>query len=206
MRIDLPKIYPITDTRISGISTPEQVERLIAGGATLIQIREKHASSREFYEWAERAIAIAHSRGARIIINDRVDIALLLNADGIHLGQDDLPCAQARQILGKNAIIGLSTHTPEQVNEALNLPIDYIAYGPVFATTTKENPDAVVGLDGLSLARRLAHDVPLVAIGGISESNVGNVFYAGANSAALLSDLLSDADRITEKMRALSAN
>jgi thiamine-phosphate pyrophosphorylase len=206
VRIDLPKIYPITDTRISGISIPEQIERLIAGGATLIQIREKHASSREFYESAARAIAIAHSKGSRIIINDRVDIALLLNADGIHLGQDDLPCTQARRILGKNAIIGLSTHTPEQVNEALDLPIDYIAYGPVFTTTTKENPDAVVGLDGLSHARQLAPDFTIVAIGGISESNISGVFKAGADSAALLSDLLSDADQITKKMQALLAS
>ena len=114
----LPKIYPITDTRLTGISIPEQVERLIAGGATLVQVREKSMPSRQFYEAAAAAVAIGRSRGVLVLINDRVDIALAAGADGVHLGQDDLPPAEARKILGPKAIIGFSTHTVEQAVEA----------------------------------------------------------------------------------------
>ena len=203
MRFELPKIYPITDARISGISIPEQVERLIAGGATLIQLREKYSPSRDFYESAAKAVDIAHSAGARIIINDRVDIALALKADGVHLGQDDLPCTLARRILGDKAIIGLSTHSPEQAIAALSLPIDYIAIGPIFSTTTKDDPDPLVGLDGLTRTRRLIADFPLVAIGGIMCANMQEVIEAGADSAAIISDLVSDADQITLKLRGI---
>src|ERR1044072_6010050 len=100
MNFRLPRLYPITDTRLSGLSQAEQVRQMIAGGAKLIQLREKHASAAEFYSEAEKAIEIAHSQGVKIIINDRVDIALALKADGVHLGQDDLPPAQARKLLG----------------------------------------------------------------------------------------------------------
>ncbi len=203
MRFELPKIYPLTDARISGIPIPDQVERLIAGGAAFIQLREKHASSRDFYEAAAEAVDIARANGAQIIINDRVDIALALKADGVHLGQDDLPCTEARRLLGKNAIIGLSTHSPEQALAAVRLPIDYIAVGPIFSTTTKENPDAEVGLEGLSGTRSLVGGFPLVAIGGITRLNIASVLAAGADSAAVISDLISDADAITERMRIL---
>lgn len=203
VRFELPKIYPITDVLISGISIPEQVERLIAGGATLIQLREKYASSRDFYEAAECALEIARARGVRITINDRVDIALALKADGVHLGQNDLPCVHARRILGDGAIIGLSTHSHEQAIAALGLPINYIAIGPIFSTTTKVDPDAAVGLEGLSRVRSLIGDFPLVAIGGITESNLKSVFETGADSAAIISGLVSEASRITQKMRAI---
>lgn len=203
MRFELPKIYPLTDARISGIPIPDQVERLIAGGAAFIQLREKHASSRDFYEAAAKAVDIARANGVQIIINDRVDIALALKADGVHLGQDDLPCTEARGLLGKNAIIGLSTHSPEQALAAVRLPIDYIAVGPIFSTTTKENPDAEVGLEGLSGTRSLVGGFPLVAIGGITRLNIASVLAAGADSAAVISDLISHADAITERMRIL---
>ena len=203
MRFKLPKIYPITDTRISGIPIPEQVERLIEGGATLIQLREKHASSRDFYEAAAKAIDIARKSDVKIIINDRVDIALALKTDGVHLGQDDLPSLHARRILGETAVIGLSTHSPGQVIAALGLPIDYIAIGPIFSTSTKENADAVVGLEGLSHIRGMIADVPLVAIGGITASNLKSVLNAGADSAAVISDLICEADQITQRMKSL---
>ena len=203
MRFKLPKIYPITDTRISGIPIPEQVERLIEGGATLIQLREKHASSRDFYEAAANAIDIARKSDVKIIINDRVDIALALKTDGVHLGQDDLPSLHARRILGETAVIGLSTHSPGQVIAALGLPIDYIAIGPIFSTSTKENADAVVGLEGLSHIRGMIADVPLVAIGGITASNLKSVLNAGADSAAVISDLICEADQITQRMKSL---
>src|SRR5687768_5154472 len=134
----LPKIYPITDTRISGgLTHAEQVTRLRAGGARLIQLREKHLSPREFYHEAEAALAVARERNTRLIINDRADIALALGADGVHLGQDDLSPSAARRLLGPRFIIGYSTHSVAQAVEAARLPVDYVAVGPIFETGTK---------------------------------------------------------------------
>ncbi|MFN0278891.1 MAG: thiamine phosphate synthase [Pyrinomonadaceae bacterium] len=203
MNFELPLIYPITDVRISGVSHFEQVERLIAGGATLIQLREKHASPREFYESAAEVIVIAKRRGVRIIINDRVDIALTLKADGVHLGQDDMPPELAKTILGENAIIGFSTHALEQAKRAIRLPIDYIAFGPIFPTKTKDTPDYVVGLKGLSDVRKVVGNLPLVAIGGINATNLSSVFEAGADSAAMISALVSDPAKIEDRMKKL---
>ncbi|MGH9820424.1 MAG: thiamine phosphate synthase, partial [Pyrinomonadaceae bacterium] len=149
MNLKLPKIYAITDTALSGISHEEQVKRLIEGGITFIQLREKHSSPREFYESAKTAVAIAREHRVTIVINDRADIAVAVNADGVHLGQHDLSPKHARNLLGPNAIIGYSTHTLEQAQAALGLPVDYIAIGPVFATSTKQNPDAEVGIEGI---------------------------------------------------------
>ena len=140
LNLELPNIYPITDVLISGLSHAEQVERLIAGGASLIQLREKHASPREFYESASHAVKIAKELNIHVIINDRVDIALALDADGVHLGQDDMPPEKAREILGDDAIIGFSTHSVKQAHRALKLPVNYIAIGPIFPTQTKANP------------------------------------------------------------------
>ena len=207
-RLDLPKIYPITDTRISGLSHLEQVRRLANGGATFIQLRDKIAPAGEFFRTASRAVDFAKSVGLRIVINDRVDLAIALGADGVHLGQDDLPPIHARRLLGDERTIGFSTHTIEQVRAALELPVDYIAFGPIFGTSTKKNPDPVVGIDGLRSAREIAKDIPLVAIGGITRSNVAEVLSAGAHSAAIISDLLSDPDEISQTTAALleSAN
>jgi len=201
--LEIPKIYPVTDTVLSGLSHSEQVERLIDGGAKFIQVRDKHSSARDFYDSAEKAIAIARKSGVRIIINDRVDIALALEADGVHLGQDDLPPEYARGILGDDAIIGFSTHTPEQAYLATRLPSNYIAIGPIFSTQTKENPEPAVGLDGLSKAQKAVGNFPLVAIGGITSVNLESVFKAGADSAAIIRDLVSDADHISSKMKEL---
>ena len=205
MNFELPTIYPITDTRISGISHAEQIERLAAGGATLIQLREKHASPAEFFDAAEKAMNVARKLGVKIIINDRVDIALALQADGVHLGQDDLSPREARTLLSESAIIGYSTHSVEQAIEAIKLPIDYIAIGPAFETTTKLNPDAVVGLDGLRRVRNAIGKFPLVAIGGINLANLRSVFDGGADSAAMIGALLSDADDISQRLSRLLA-
>lgn len=196
----LPPIYPITDTRLSGLSHAGQVEQLIAGGATLVQLREKHASPREFYEDAEKALTIARAHNVKIIINDRVDIALTLGADGVHLGQDDLPPREARKILGDDAIIGFSTHNLKQALEAAKLPVDYIAFGPVYDTQTKENPDATVGLDALRSVLEVVNDFPLVAIGGINSGNLEQVLKSGADSAAIISDLFTPPGNITQNM------
>ncbi len=197
----LPKIYPITDTRISRISHVAQIEKLIEGGATFIQLREKYAPPQEFYEAAKLALQFARKRDVKIIINDRVDIALALKADGVHLGQDDLPPEKARQILGEKAIIGFSTHNLEQAIQAVALPVDYLAIGPVHATATKENPDQTVGLEGIKTVKEAVGSFPLVAIGGINYQNYRQVFKSGADSAAVVNDLIRDADKIAEKMR-----
>lgn len=195
MLLELPKLYPITDRRLSGLSHVEQVARLIDGGATLIQLRDKHLSPREFYCEAEEALKLARARGVRLVINDRADIALALGADGVHLGQDDMPPAAARALLGKDAIIGFSTHSVEQVIEAGRAPVTYVAIGPVFATSSKERPDPVVGLEGVRRVRdALGRTMPLVAIGGITRENARSVLDAGADSVAVISAVLSAAD------------
>jgi len=197
----LPKIYPITDAAISSLTHAEQVAQLLTGGASLIQLREKNNSPRDFFADASVALRLARTARATIIINDRVDIALALGADGVHLGQSDLPVKAARQLLGPQAIIGYSTHNLDQVREALDLPIDYLAFGPVFSTRTKKNPDPVAGLNQLQAAKALAGDLPLVAIGGIRQSNLADVFAAGADSAAIISEILSTHRDIATNLR-----
>lgn len=204
-KFKLPKIYPITDVRLSGISHAEQVERLIEGGATLIQLREKHASPREFFESAKIAIDIARAHNVKIIINDRVDIALALKADGVHLGQDDLPPSAARQILGLDAIIGFSTHSVEQAVLAKGLDVDYIAIGPIFETGSKENPDPVIGLEELSAAQKQIDGIALVAIGGIGINNISDVLLSGAESVALISGVVGGAGAIHLRLKELFA-
>lgn len=193
MPLLLPTVYPITDTLISGLSHAEQVERFAAGGATFVQLREKRASPREFYEAAREVMLLARTLGVRILINDRVDIAIAVNADGVHLGQDDLPPDRARLLLGESRIVGYSTHTLEQALAATFAPVDYIAIGPVFQTHTKEKPDDVVGLETLSEVKRQVTK-PLVAIGGITLASARLVIEAGADSVAVISDLLSAGD------------
>ena len=197
----LPKIYPITDTRLSNLSHTDQVERLIRGGAKFIQLREKYNSPQHFYKQAEITLTIARGNNVKIIINDRVDIALALKADGVHLGQDDLSPEYARKILGEKAIIGFSTHNLKQAVEAVKFPIDYVAIGPVFATKTKENPDKIIGIEMIKKVREAIGNFPLVAIGGINSENFWEVLDAGADSVAIISDLLSEADKITERLK-----
>jgi len=200
MKLDLPRLYPITDRQLSGLAHVEQVARFAAGGAKLIQLRDKHASPREFYEEAEAALRVARGRSVRLIINDRADIALALGADGVHLGQDDLPPEAARRLLGDRAIIGYSTHNLAQVQEAALMPIDYLAIGPIYATATKANPDPVVGLDGLRRVReQLNLRLPLVAIGGITMENAHAVIDAGASVVAVVGALLSEPTEIARR-------
>lgn len=206
MKLILPKIYPITDTRLTLLSHAEQVEKLMRGGANLIQLREKYAAPKEFFADAQAAIQIARKANVKIIINDRVDIALALKADGVHLGQDDLPPEKAREILGEKAIIGFSTHSIEQVIEAVRLPVDYIAIGPVYATQTKENPDAVVGIEGVKAVRRAIGDFPLVAIGGISAENAKTVLDAGADSVAVIKSILFPPENIKKNFKSFLLN
>jgi len=199
MSFTLPKLYPITDTHVSGRSHAEQVELLAAGGASVIQLREKRASPRDFYLAAVEAMSTARRLGVQIIINDRVDIAIAAGADGVHLGQEDLPPDKARALLGASRIIGFSTHSLQQALEADLAPVDYLAIGPIFQTSTKEHPDPVVGLDLVSEIRRRTSR-PLVAIGGITLQTGRLVIDAGADSVAIIADLLSTGD-IAERTR-----
>ncbi len=203
MQFTLPKIYPITDTRISGLSHLDQLRRLNEGGASLVQLRGKTETPREFYKAAAEAVDFARAAGMLVIINDRADISLAAGADGVHLGQNDLSPVQARKLLGKRSIIGFSTHSVEQARAALELPIDYIAVGPIFATSTKSDHEALVGLAGLRSVREAIGALPLVAIGGINRGNSVLAFEAGADSVAMISDLLSDPDQIAKRMREL---
>jgi thiamine-phosphate pyrophosphorylase len=197
--MQLPRIYPITDVQLSGLSHPAQVELLSRGGATLIQLREKRLPAREFYEQAK----LAFRPGVQLIINDRVDLALAVGAHGVHLGQDDMPPDAARRLLGPNAIIGYSTHNIEQAIAAIKLPIDYLAIGPIFATTTKSDTAPVLGLEGSRAVREAIGRFPLVAIGGITHANAREVIQAGADSVAVISALLSDSGRIPDATRGL---
>jgi thiamine-phosphate pyrophosphorylase len=197
----LPRVYPITDPEISTVSHLEQVRRLIAGGAKLIQLRDKHSSPGDFFTAAELAVAYAHQSGVRVIINDRVDIALATGADGVHLGQEDLPPDAARRVLGERAIIGFSTHNVEQAKAAIQFPVDYIAAGPIFATSSKANPDPPIGLEGLAQIRSIVGRIPLVAIGGLDAALAPGAINAGADSVALISALLKgDIQARTEEL------
>ncbi|MFN2414554.1 MAG: thiamine phosphate synthase [Pyrinomonadaceae bacterium] len=203
MTSELPKLYPVTDRRLSGLSHAGQVARLCEGGARLVQLREKHLSPREFYQEALEAVRVARSFGARLVVNDRADVALAVGADGVHLGQDDMPPGAARALLGEAALVGFSTHNVGQASEAAALPVSYVAVGPVFATSSKEKPEPVVGLEGVRRVREAARHVTLVAIGGITAESAPSVLAAGADSVAVIGALLSGADpaEITRRTR-----
>jgi len=183
----LPSLYAILDTKLAP-SPIETAEAMLAGGVKLLQYRHKGEFARKHWEHCCRIAEMARHAGATFIVNDRVDIALMAGADGVHLGQDDLPPEAARRIAGR-LIIGVSTHYPAQTTAADALPVDYIAIGPVFATSTKENPDPVIGLNGVAAARMVTRK-PLVAIGGITRENAQSVLGAGADSVAVARDLM----------------
>jgi thiamine-phosphate pyrophosphorylase len=193
MNFLLPRLYPITDARLSGRTHPEQVALLIEGGATLIQIRGKDLTPDQLYRAAVSSVTLARPLGVKIVVNDRADVAMAADADGVHLGQDDLPAEEARALVGASRIVGISTHTLEQAIRSESLPVDYVAIGPVFATTTKENPDPVVGLALINkVSKRIKK--PLIAIGGITLERARDVFAAGADSVAVISDLYTSGD------------
>jgi len=164
------------------------------GGATLIQLRAKQLGSAAFLELADAAVRAARPYHANIIVNDRADIALMSGAAGVHVGQDDLPPSAARRLLGEGAQVGLSTHSVPQVERALREQISYLAVGPVFGTRSKDTGYAAVGLDLVRSAVRMAGELSVVAIGGITLANARSVIEAGATSVAVISDLLDGND------------
>jgi thiamine-phosphate pyrophosphorylase len=190
----IPRLYAIIDPlQTNGRSSLAVAAELLAAGVRLIQLRDKHASSGELYSSAEQIAQIVRTAGGIFIINDRADVTRAMDGDGVHVGQDDLPVDSARNLLGQDKIIGYSTHVMDQVREADLTSADYIAFGPIFPTGSKENPDAVVGLEGLREARKLTRK-PLVAIGGITLENASSVIEAGADSVAVIRALVGAPD------------
>jgi len=191
------RLHAIVDVEASiraGLIPLEVARAFLNGGARFLQLRAKTLGSRAFLELADACVALAHARNASIIINDRIDIARVSKADGVHGGQDDVPPAAARQLLGAAAIVGFSTHSLEQVEAALREPVSYVAVGPVFGTRSKETGYDAVGLALVTAAARLAGTVPVVAIGGVTIENAPSALAAGAASVAVISDLLAGGD------------
>ena len=200
MGLSIPRLYAIIDPARAGGRLPVVAAReLLSAGVRLIQFRDKHASSRQLYETCVELRGLLRDSGCSLIVNDRADVARVTDAEGVHLGQSDLPVEMARRVLAPDQWIGWSTHSLDQVVEADRTTADYIAFGPIFPTASKENPDPVVGLEGLREARR-ATGKPLVAIGGITLRKASEVLAAGADSVAVIGDLLNAPD-IQERAR-----
>ena len=207
--ISLPRLYAILDA--SCFSDSESLfcaaEELVAAGVTLIQYRNKSsdgqvmlAQARGLHRQSRTRVSAPHGHGSvlRLIMNDRSDICLAAEFDGVHVGQDDLSPEAARKIIGPDRWLGVSTHNPQQVAEADETSTDYIAIGPVFATGSKANPDPVIGLAGVRQARALTRK-PLIAIGGITRENCRSVIEAGADSVAVISDLIPSPRKSAEE-------
>ncbi len=201
--VRLPKLYAILDVACFALplrttaAIVDYARELVAGGVTWLQYRNKAGSARQTLSYA-RELRRVLDNGVTLIMNDRADICIAAGYQGVHVGQEDLSSEGARTVIGPARILGVSTHNLEQLREADAGSADYIAYGPVFATSSKRNPDPVVGLDGIPAARA-ATKKPLVAIGGITRANARSVLDAGADSVAVISDLLSSPTKVAEE-------
>jgi thiamine-phosphate pyrophosphorylase len=187
----MPRVYPILDSESldrCGVSLTTAAASFLEGGAGILQIRHKQHWSRAVYDAARAVARLCREAGADLIVNDRADFALLLDA-GLHVGQDDLSPRDARKLLGGSAYIGFSSHNASQLAVAGGEPVDYVAFGPIFSTASKTNPDPTVGVDELRRVRALI-ERPLVAIGGITLNNALDVLRAGADSLAIISGLI----------------
>jgi thiamine-phosphate pyrophosphorylase len=202
----IPRFYPIVDTQTAARHTVrlrDAVEQLLDGGVEIVQFRHKGVFDRDVFLEIERIARLCRDAKVMLVINDRADLARIFGA-GLHLGQDDLKPSQARSVTGPQTCIGYSTHSEAQLRSAACEPADYLAFGPIFGTTSKENPDPTVGLAELSRVRPLT-DRPLVAIGGITRENARSVIEAGADSIAVIGDLFPDVhQRAAEFLRAVS--
>lgn len=195
-------LYTIIDSTYIPLEAMERVAlEMAAGGSGHIQLRAKGFTSRELLKAARVIRGVTLDKGIIFIVNDRVDVALLSEADGVHLGQDDLPVEEARRQIGRDKIIGLSTHNLNEALEAVRLGVDYISLGPVFSTKTKPDTQSTLGLDNLREIRTKI-SIPIVAIGGITEENLPSVISTGVDAVAMISDILTSGD-IREKVRRL---
>jgi thiamine-phosphate pyrophosphorylase len=197
--LDLPLLYAVLDPeQTKGRDAVTVLHQLLMGGVGIVQLRAKIMAPRDFLTLARETRALTLAHRCKLIVNDRVDIAIACDADGVHLGQEDLPLHAARKLM-KDKFIGISTHSIEQAEEAQRGGAAYIGFGPMFGTTTKDTGYAARGVEMLRLIRQ-AVKIPIVAIGGIKEENIAQVWQAGANSAAIISDILG-ADDISAKVR-----
>lgn len=204
MGVELPPLYAIVDAVQAarhGWSVPDLAAAYFDGGARLVQLRAPRAASGVLDGWCNAVVARAARYGASVIVNDRADVARLGGAAGVHLGQDDLPVEDVRAMLGRSGIVGLSTHTPDQVGDALARPVTYVAVGPVYATATKDTGRRPVGLELVRAAAVRAAATPVVAIGGITLERAAEVMAAGAGAVAVIGDLLAGG-RPTARARA----
>lgn len=196
-------LYLVTD-RAMARDRPldDVVNEAVAGGVTCVQLREKHSSTREFLQQAERVGRVLEGSGVPLIVNDRVDVALAVGADGVHLGQQDMPYPVARALLGPDAIIGLSVESMADVEQANDWDVDYLGVSPIFETPTKRDTRGSWGLDGLARVRAMTRH-PLVAIGGINWRNVADTVRSGADGIAVVSAISAAADprRAAEDLR-----
>jgi thiamine-phosphate pyrophosphorylase len=205
----LPRLQAIVDVDLAARRgwTPLDLSRAyLEGGARFLQIRAKTMASGPFLDVCDSIVAVSHDAGAMVIVNDRVDLAMLSKADGAHVGQEDLPVLHTRRLLGPDAVIGCSTHSVEQVRASLAVPATYTAVGPVFGTRSKDTGYDAVGLTLVEKARGLCGERPVVAIGGITLDTAARVIAAGAACVAIISDLLVDgnpAARVREYVRQL---
>ena len=201
--VRLPKLYAILDVACfapplrTTAAIVDYARELAAGGVTCLQYRNKVGNTREMLSHA-RELRRVLGNGVTLIMNDRADICIAAGYEGVHVGQEDLSAEGARTVIGPGLILGVSTHNLEQLKEADAGPANYIAYGPVFATSSKRYHDAIVGLDGIRAARA-ATKKPLVAIGGVTRANAHSVLDAGADSVAVISDLLSSPTKVAEE-------
>ncbi len=193
MRLVLPRLYVILDAALLTIPETDCAQRLAEAGVRLLQYRHKSAPSRELLDSSRRLSSILVPRGVTFIVNDRADVAFLAGASGVHVGQEDLEAEAARCVIGPGKLVGVSTHTREQFQRATATSVDYIAVGPIFSTPTKANPDPVVGTRFIRQIRPLTGK-PIVAIGGITLERAAEVIQAGADSIAVISDVLRAPD------------
>ena len=197
------KLYLVTDDQQDLATLEHVVEQAVAGGVTMVQVREKHGNVRAFIERAQRVKAILKGTGVPLIINDRVDVALAVDADGLHLGQSDMPATIARQLIGGNKILGLSIENEQQLEESNHLPIDYIGLSAIFATPTKTNTKKHWGVEGLKKALETTR-LPIVGIGGINENNIPELMATGVHGLALVSAICHADDPKASSERLLS--
>jgi thiamine-phosphate pyrophosphorylase len=193
MRLVLPRLYVILDAALLSQPDTQVALSLADAGVRLLQYRNKAASSRNLLERSRALAAELLPREVAFLVNDRVDVAALVGASGVHVGQDDLAVEAARSLVAPGKWVGVSTHNLEQFQAAAGTSADYLAIGPIFATSTKANPDPVIGIETLREARRLTQK-PIVAIGGITLERAAEVIAAGADSVAVVSDILRAAD------------
>jgi thiamine-phosphate pyrophosphorylase len=193
----IPRFYPILDTEITGrygIDPVNAGAQVLEGGAAILQFRHKGFLSRAVFEQLEQIAGLCREAGALFVVNDRADLAALTGA-ALHLGQDDVPPSAARNVVGMETLIGFSTHNERQFRAAAAEPVNYLALGPIFGTSSKVNPGLIVGIDELRRLRPLT-DRPLVAIGGITRANATAVLAAGADAVAVIGDLFAEPGKL----------